>query len=344
MASKLKSHYPWISTPLISSAPMGGFAGADLAVAVSQAGGVGFIGTVIDMGFLDAELTSAASVLTTTSNNTLPIGVGFLLFAAKLHEASPIIAHHKPAIIWLACPQATEDFVTWTNVIRHCSPSSRIWCQVASVAVAMELAEKCSPDVLVMQGADAGGHGPCPGAGIVSLVPETRDALDAAGHEDVILLAAGGISDGRGVAAALACGAEGAVMGTCFLASEEIVLPVAEFRQSILAAKDGGTQTARGTIFDELKGPNIWPAGYDGRAIAGASYTDFKNGVAIEELRKRNAAAMSEGHKGFGGDIRAALWAGTGVGLVNEVKSAKDIVEEVRRTARKSHERMVSLL
>ncbi|KAF4623990.1 hypothetical protein G7Y89_g14186 [Cudoniella acicularis] len=143
-------------------------------------------------------------------------------------------------------------------------------------------------------------------AGIVSLVPETRDTLDREGFQEIGIFAAGGICDGRGVAAALACGVEGVVMGTRFLASKEIELPTEELRDAILATKDGGVTTVRSTVFDELTGKNIWPANYDGRAIAG----------------------------GFGGDARAAIWVGSGVGLVTKIRTAGEIVEEVRESAK----------
>lgn len=268
----------------------------------------------------------------------LQIGVGFLLFAVKLEDAISAISRHPPAVIWLACPAKTSDFQLWTEAIRKASPETKIWIQIASVAAALELAEECRPDVLVMQGSDAGGHGPFPGAGIISLVPEVQDALKAKGLQDILVFAAGGITDGRGVAAALALGADGVVLGTKFLASKEIELPVEDYRTVVLAAKDGGRSTVRGTMFDDLKGKSIWPEGYDGRAIslASASYRDFVDGVGIEEIRKRHAEAAKEDHKGFGGDARAAIWAGSGVGLVNEVQEAGEIVRELRMGAKKA--------
>src|SRR5437763_563577 len=81
--------------------------------------------------------------------------------------------------------------------------------------------ELVKPDVLVMQGLDAGGHGWEKGAGVISLVPEAVDALEENGFAHIHVLAAGGIVDGRGVAAALALGAEGVVMGTRFLGALE---------------------------------------------------------------------------------------------------------------------------
>ncbi|KAM3066244.1 hypothetical protein ACMFMG_003243 [Clarireedia jacksonii] len=341
---RIRSQYPWTTTPIIANAAMGGFTNAPLATAVSLAGGIGFIGAVYDLDALSAELDSAKStfeksdILSKVPNGVLPVGAGFLLFAANFEGAVEVVARHKPAVIWLSCPKEDEDFESWTKSMRSVSPNSRIWIQTATVASAMSLAKSCAPDVLLMQGADAGGHGPRPGAGIISLVPETRDALDAAGYEHISVFATGGISDGRGVAAALISGADGVVLGTRFLASEEISLPVQEYQDAIIHSEDGGISTARGTHFDELKGESIWPSQYDGRAIAGPSHMEFVNGVSIEEIREKHALAVAEPHKGFG-DLRAAIWAGTGVGLVKKVMPAGAILEELRQGARKAVDR-----
>ncbi|KAL3426626.1 2-nitropropane dioxygenase [Phlyctema vagabunda] len=340
MPSPIQSQYPWTSVPLIANAAMGGFAGASLATAVSLAGGIGFIGAVNDMEALSTQLESTTSTFEATTikspEGTSPLGVGFLLFAGKLEAAVDVISRHNPAIIWLACPREADDFKLWTEAMRSASPRSRIWIQTTTVSSAVALAKSCSPDVLIMQGSDAGGHGPRPGAGVITLVPETRDALDAAGYERIAVFASGGISEGRGVAAALAAGADGVVLGTRFLASQEITLPAQEYQDSILHAKDGGTSTVRGTVFDELKGTSVWPSQYDGRALAGASYTEFEAGVGIEEIREKFASAAAEPHKGFGGDQRAAIWAGSGVGLINKVMSAAAIVEELQDGARQA--------
>lgn len=182
------------------------------------------------------------------AGKTLPLGVGFLLFAAKLESAAAVVAKHRPAVVFLSCPRETQDLATWANAMRAASPESRVWIQVPSVTAAVEVARLCAPDVLVLQGADAGGHGGSPGAGLITLVPETRDALDAAGF-DTPIVGAGGISDGRGVAAALTCGAEGVLLGTAFLVSHEVDLPVKEYQDSILKATDGGNSTVRVDCF-----------------------------------------------------------------------------------------------
>lgn len=305
------------------------------------------------MNLLSTQIEDATSLLadrnltisrTENSKGTIPIGVGLLIFAVKLENAVSVMAQHRPAVIWLSCPIKLEEFKIWTEAMRKVSPDSKVWIQIANVADAVAVAEMCRPDVLVMQGSDAGGHGPCPGAGIITLVPEIRDALNTKGFQDILVFAAGGISEGRGVAAAMALGARGVVLGTRFLASREIELPAKEFRDIILAARDGGRSTARGNIFDELKGPSVWPAGYDGRAVCTASYVDFTNGVEIDEIRKRYIEAAKEDHKGFGGEARGAVWAGSGIGLVNKIQEAGEIVRELRQGAKKALEIAVEKL
>jgi len=98
-----------------------------------------------------APLRKVIVALKVASPSTLPIGVGFLVFAIKLDGAFEEISRHHPAIIWLACPFETEDLETWSKAMRTVSPSSRIWIQIASVAVSLSVAETCSPDVLILQ-------------------------------------------------------------------------------------------------------------------------------------------------------------------------------------------------
>ena len=88
-------------------------------------------------------------------------------------------------------------------------------------------------------------------------------------------------------AAALLLGADGVVLGTRFLAAEEIVLPHEEYRKRIIDTSDGPRNTVRAKVFDELRGPNIWPAPYDGRALVSASYNDWKAGVSAEQIIAR---------------------------------------------------------
>lgn len=105
------------------------------------------------------------------------------------------------------------------------------------------------------------GHGFEKGAGIISLLPEVADALATEGYGNIPLVTAGGIVDGRGAAAALTLGAQGVVMGTRFLSATEANIHP-KWRDAVLATSDGGQNTVRAKLFDELRGPNMWPERY----------------------------------------------------------------------------------
>ena len=343
MAELLRTHFPWTSTPLIVNAPMGGFAGGKLASAVTLAGGLGMIGA-ISHADLEKELSIAAEGLesfvpaTTTTNGNhvadkdkepLPIGVGLLPFIANLDLILPLLSRHKPALIWLFAATSTSQYISWTTQLRaSLPPSTKIWIQVGSVTSALELAREVKPDALVLQGSDAGGHGFERGASIISLIPETMDRL-AAENVNIPVLASGGIADSRAAAAALSLGACGVVMGTRFLAARETNTPPG-YLDLILSAKDGSTSTTRSKLFDNVKGPNIWPEAYDGRSLTTESYEDHVRGETIEVIRERHNEAVKGEDGGYGVANRANVWAGASVGLVRKVEDAEEIVREVR--------------
>ncbi|KAM0721909.1 hypothetical protein Q7P37_002834 [Cladosporium fusiforme] len=339
MPSQLSALLPWTKSPLIINAPMAGSATSELAIAVTRAGGLGQIGSANDLNALDAELQTASSHtdLPRTSAGLLPIGVGMLLFLIKQEEAMAVLRKHRPAVIWLFAAKEVSDYASWAQEARQASPGSLVWVQTGSVADAVTIAKEAKPDVLVVQGADAGGHGLAKSAGLLSLLPEVQDALVREGVEGVKVVGSGGTTDGRGAAAAFALGAEGVVMGTRFLAASETKIDPT-WRAAVLQAKDGGRETVKSMLFDELKGPSIWPQGYDGRGIANESSADFEKGVGIDQVRKLYAEASQQQDKGLGvgGKGRAAMWAGSGVGLVTKEQSAAAILDEVREGAVKA--------
>ncbi|KAI1746933.1 2-nitropropane dioxygenase [Xylaria castorea] len=363
MASKLRADYPWTASPVIINGPMAGFAGSPLATAVTGSGGIGMIGLLDDTEGLSAQLEDVSNTFGSSSSSSssssnpaasafyqdthlLPIGVGLLLFHLKTPEpVLPALRRHPPALVWLFAAPSLPDYAVWTTALRAALPATKVWIQVGTPSAAVEVARTAAPDVVVLQGSDAGGHGFARGASVVSLLPETTAlfaaaaaAAAAAGPSTTplpLLVAAGGIVDGRGVAAALSLGAAGVVMGTVFLAARETALHPA-YRAAVLAARDGATATVRAAVFDELRGPTVWPGPYDGRALATESYGDWKAGVDIGVIRERLADAAKGEDRGFGGGGggRAPVWAGAGVGLVNEVRKAGDIVVSVREGAR----------
>jgi nitronate monooxygenase len=334
----LKSQYSWIEEPLVINAPMADNAGGLLAATVTLAGGFGLVGSKVDMSITKRELNIVKETLASTEHaksEVLPVGVGFLPFILKLEVALNLVKEFKPAVVWLFAAKEFDDYAVWAKAMREVSPKSQVWVQAGSVASALQIAKQTRPDAICLQGADAGGHGFEKGAGIVSLLPETADALEAASLS-VPLLASGGIMDGRGVAAAVSLGAAGVVMGTRFLASREaLVHPIVQ--ASIVEAKDGGQVTTRSKLFDQLRGPNIWPEVYDGRSLVIKSHKEYVEGISIEEIQKKHNAALKEEDQGWktGQEGRAAIWAGTGVGLAKQVEGANEIVQKVRHDARK---------
>jgi len=119
------------------------------------------------------------------------------------------------------------------------------------------------------------------------------------------------------------------VLGTRFLAANETNSPPG-YRDLVLAARDGARSTVRSKLFDNVKGPNIWPEAYDGRSLVTESYNDHVRGVDIDQIRELHNKAIAGKDSGFGKTNRANVWAGAAVGLVNKLEDAADIVEEVR--------------
>ncbi|KAL4971393.1 2-nitropropane dioxygenase [Aspergillus desertorum] len=354
MPHNLLRTFPWTKSPLIANAPMSGIATSILAAAVTQSGGLGLVGFIDDIRCLERELRQAKSLLESVESQrasgaqyasplgpefasgtaTLPVGVGIIVLAMKPSTFLPLLARYKPAVVWLSFGE-THSFKHWTESIRQTSPNTKVWIQLGSVRAALEVAQACRPDALVLQGSDAGGHGHARGASIVTLLPEVADALFRAGVGDTPFIAAGGIMDGRGVAAALALGAAGVVMGTRFLGAVEADVPP-EYRNEVLAAWDGGESTVRSRAFDEMWEENAWPEVYDGRCLRNRCYEDWENGMDGEEMRERLYWRISMARSGERLSARdtSSLWAGAGVGMVKEVETAGEIVARVRREAK----------
>lgn len=216
---------------------------------------------------------------------------------------------------------------------------TKVVVQVGSVAEAAAAAD-AGVDVIVAQGVEAGGHvrGTTP---LFALIPQVVDAVSP-----LPVVAAGGIVDGRGLAAALALGADGVLIGTRFLASEEAdVHP--EYRRRVLAAK-----SAEDTVYSEDLFDVGWPNAPH-RILRNRLVEEWeaagkpRPGKRADEAGEIGTRLMYDGRTvpirmyssvtattAFDVDLeRAALWAGMSVGLVREVKPAGDIVRETVREA-----------
>ncbi|EAW11799.1 nitronate monooxygenase [Aspergillus clavatus NRRL 1] len=341
----LKSTYSWTKCPLVASAPMLNIAMAPLAVSVSAAGGLGFLAAGFDVSNLEKNLEDAVSLVKQSSGamrqaydatGILPIGVGFINWGADLTRSIAAIQKYRPCAVWLFGPTAQpDDLVPWVDQVRNgTSGETQIWVQVGTVGEAVAVAETLRPDVLVVQGSDAGGHGLAQSASILTLVPEVRDALRERNMTRIAILAAGGIVDGRGIAAALALGAVGGVMGTRFLASAEANI-ARGYQKEVLRVSDGGISTVRSTVYDRVRGIGGWPRRYDGRGVINESYHDAaERGMDDAENRRLYQEELKKGDAGWGPQGRMTTYAGTGVGLVREILPASTIVANTLAEAR----------
>jgi nitronate monooxygenase len=314
---------------------------ASLAVTVSHAGGLGFLGAGTDVSTLSFLLQTTKTFLQSspipkTPPGILPVGIGFICWGVELSTACQIIRDEplKPAAVWLFAPKEQDDLIAWSEGIRKASNGkTKIWIQVGTVAMAVHAAKSCRADVLVIQGSDAGGHGLAQSSSIISLLPECADALAKEGLGYIPLIAAGGIVDGRGLAAALTLGASGISMGTRFLASPESNIANG-YRNEVLRVRDGGTSTVRTSVYDKLRGTTGWPAIYNGRGVLNHSFWDHAKGMDEAENKKLYEEALKQGDAGWGEKGRITAYAGTGVGLISAVNPAGEIVKEVLEESR----------
>lgn len=284
----------------ILSAPMGDTAGARLAAAVSAAGGLGMVGGgYADPGWLRRELAELGDAR---------FGVGFITFALdERPETLHIALDAAPVAVQLSFgdPRPYADDVHAAGALLICGVQTD-----DEVRIALE----AGADVLVAQGRDAGGHGK-PVRGTMALVPSV---VDRAGGVPVV--AAGGIADGRGLAAALVLGAAGVAMGTRFLASSEAISTPAEQRGVLGARAD---DTVRTVSVDEIRGP-AWPLGYDGRIVRNRLVDRFDaaggDAAALAALREDLAASAPDDY------TLRPLWTGEGVDLIDRTEPAASIV------------------
>ncbi|KAI9163524.1 2-nitropropane dioxygenase precursor [Paramyrothecium foliicola] len=336
--------FPWVkgTSPFIVGAPMRVMSGPDLALAVSKAGGLGFIGPGEKPDDSIRDLAKAQELLrgippatlpaSISSSSKLPVGVGFQLWNGDLASASRAVKDYQPCAAWLFAPRNGQaDLDEWSNRLREAAPGIHIWIQIGTLQEALEISKSNSrPEALVIQGAEAGGHGRATdGLGIVALLPEIADAVRDSG---MALIAAGGIADGRGVAAALALGADGVAMGTRFLAATEARISKG-YQQEVVRAADGATSTTRTMLYNHLRGTFGWPEQYSPRGVINQSYRDHQAGVEFDELKRRHDEAKQAGDAGWGPDGRLATYAGAAVGLIHGVEDAGAIVGRLQREA-----------
>lgn len=286
-------------------APMAGVAGGALAAAVTKAGGLGFIGGGYgDADWLAQELRAAGNTR---------IGIGFITWTLEERpQVLDMALAHKPAALFLSF----GDLTPYADKIK--AAGITLIAQVQTVRDA-KTAMAQGADIIVAQGSEAGGHGAARGA--MALVPAVKDALG-----NVPILAAGGIADGRGLAAGLMLGADGVVMGTAFYAALEAL---SHETAKAIAVKASGDDTARSNVFDFARGLN-WPKPWTLRALRNGFYERFHQSSAqqIQTEQENYAQAAAKG------DFEtAAVIVGEAVDQITAICPAAEILEDVVTSA-----------
>ncbi|GGV72317.1 MULTISPECIES: NAD(P)H-dependent flavin oxidoreductase [Streptomyces] len=295
-----------IDHPVIC-APMGSVAGARLATAVTRAGGLGLVGVSYgDAAFIDEHMARAAQ-------DGGVWGAGCVMFT---FDQRPGL---WDKVLGYAPPVVALSFGDFDQIRRYVSSAAasgaHVVVQVHDTEQAV-VAVEAGASVLVAQGAEAGGHHKT--LATLPLVPAVLDAVEGA----VPVVAAGGFADGRGLAAALALGADGVMMGTRFALTEES-LATEGFKKTLVSAS--ATDTVNTRAFDVVRGIP-WDEVYQARSVSN-DFTREWTGRDAElaarraEIEPRWTAAVARDDTS-----QRALFAGEVLDLVRDVRPAADVV------------------
>lgn len=293
-----------IKYPLIQGG-MAWIADAELASSVSNAGALG----VIAAGYAPGEWVRE-EIRKTKQLTKKPFGLNIMLLNPNADEIARIAVEERVKVVITGAGNPGKYVKMWkeNNIL--------VFPVIPSVALAIRM-ERAGADAVIAEGGEAGGH--VGELTTMSLIPQVADAIN------IPVLAAGGIADGRGLAAAWMLGASGFQIGTRFLVAHECNVHK-NYKQKILTAKDTSTiVTGR-------------PTGHPVRIIKNRLARDFqqldKRNASLEEYEElgKNALcrAAREGDMNYG-----SIMAGQSAGLVKKEQTCKEIVEEIFLEAKK---------
>jgi nitronate monooxygenase len=290
-------------------APMVPTAGGELASAVAAAGGLGLLGG----GYVDRAQFEAESAKVTRPDVgagfitwTIPQDPGLLDYALEKHPRAMMLSFSDPAPYAARIKKAGVPLICQIHTIKHAFRAADV-----------------GADVVVAQGMEAGGHGQSVWS-TMPLVPAVVDAL-VKRAPNVLVLAAGGIADGRGLAASLMLGADGVLIGTRFCATQEALLSNAA-KLKVVAAT--GDETIRTSAYDIVR-QRFWPPGYNARLMRNAfveKWTGHESELAHvqgDELKKVEEAVQADDFE------TANITVGEAIGLVHDVPKAGDLINRI---------------
>lgn len=294
-----------LTVPVIG-APMAGPGEGALAAAVSAAGGLGMVG--VNASRTPAWVGEQARV---AGAGGCRFGIGLMAWALEANPQQLDAAiTARPALVSVSFGEFEP------HVARLRDAGIAVTSQVGNLDEAQR-AERAGVDFLVARGAEGGGHG----RNAVGTLPLLQVVLDKVA---VPVVAAGGIATARGLAAVLAAGAVGAWVGTAFLGCREAGSSTKARRELFAAREDG---TSYGSVFDVAQRLG-WPREYGGRALRNR-YFDTWAGRLDELARDQAAADQLKAARAEEDYDTAYLYAGQGVGLLEDERSAADVLAEL---------------
>lgn len=272
-----------------------------LAAGVSEAGGLGLIGAASAPGEWVREQVRKAKALTQK-----PFGVNIMLMSPYADDVAKIIVEEGVQVVTTGAGSPEKYMSMWKEA------GVRVIPVVASVALARRM-ERCGADAVVAEGMESGGH--IGESTTMTLVPQVADAVE------IPVVAAGGIADGRGIAAAFMLGAQGVQMGTCFVVTKESQVHE-NYKKCIIKAKDIDTRvTGRSTGHPVRAIRNQMTKEYLRREQEGASFEELEN-LTLGGLRK----AVVEGDV-----VNGSVMSGQIAGLVKEELSCEELIRKLVR-------------
>jgi NAD(P)H-dependent flavin oxidoreductase YrpB (nitropropane dioxygenase family) len=287
---------------------MGSVDGPALVAAVSEAGGLGAFGA---SHRAPAEIRAATEAI--RSRTAKPFGLNFLLFGIEEEPFAAALAL-RPAVMAFAWPRGDQDLRPYVE--RAHRAGCKITFMAGNVADARRGAA-AGADVIIAQGTEGGGH--VGWIATMTLVPMVVDAV-----RPLPVMAAGGIADGRGLAAALALGADGVLLGTRFLASEESPLHP-NFKKAIVASD--GHDTVLTEIPDLARGM-VWP-GAMSRAIRNRFIERWAGREWAIRQHRAQIEADIQAARQRGDSDEAPLSAGQDAGLIHDLPPAGELVRRI---------------
>lgn len=270
-----------------------------LASAVSKAGGLGLIAAAS----APAEWVRE-QIREVRKHTNCPFGVNIMMISPNADDVAKIVVEENVPVVTTGAGTPEKYMAMWKEA------GVKVIPVVASVAMAKRM-ERCGADAIVAEGTEAGGH--IGENTTMVLVPQIADAVQ------IPVIAAGGIADGRGMAAAFMLGAEGVQMGTRFVATNEAEVHE-NYKQCIIRAKDIDSRvTGRAT-------------GHPVRALRNKMTTEYirleKEGASFEELEHLTLGSLRKAV--VDGDVKGgSVMAGQIAGLIADIKPCKEAIESI---------------